>query len=282
MKISYSRSMSKSFMIIENEGEDSIDHQLDEYGRFTLEMQRRVSIDRILTLSLEKINEKERFVYDITGKYSMNSIFEIRRITSEDLRIFSGNLKECTKSLRSYLLDPDQILLDPEYIFLDHDASSYYFCLCPFSWKRDGTYGNPLADLLISGIDYNDEDLVRTAYRINAAMNSDNFSIQDICSLVPELATQDETAFIYHAFMKDTAESCYQNDNRRKSGFNEFHDIKDNNGNKDQGMRSGGTIRYSYTQGEVYKKLADDKSKAEKMKGSRTVLEKLRDIFYLA
>lgn len=58
------------------------------------------------------------YEYDITGKRSIKSIYEERKITIREMKKFTKKVLALLREASRYLLDADRIVLDPEFIFM--------------------------------------------------------------------------------------------------------------------------------------------------------------------
>lgn len=199
MIITYRRNVSGSYMVIEEQEND----RCEEYA---LHMLLKNSIEGFLQPAYEEMNGKRRLLYDISRLYSLNSLFELKKMTGPDLSFFLESLRNAAKRLEEYLLDPDLVMLDPENIFAEYETGRFWFCACPFPAEERNAQNSELADMIISSIDYSDVSLVKTAYRVNIAFNSRNFSLADL----PDLTE-----------LQKEPESCMP-------GADELHDICEN------------------------------------------------------
>ena len=181
MKISYIRNMMQNSLVLEAQDTDDTDV-------FVLKMITKNDIEGFITPVSEEMNGRMRLLFDISGKYSMNSLYEMRKMTAKDLSAFLSALAGCASRLGDYLIDAGSVMTDPEYIYTDQDGSRYYFCISPFKDVPARKQCSDLADMIISCIDYSDTALVQAAYKINMALNSDNFSFEGL----PALMSDDE------------------------------------------------------------------------------------------
>ena len=178
MKVSYRQDLAHSCIVMETDGTEEVDE-------FAVKMILKNDIDGLLKPEMQEMNGKTRLIYDIGTKYSMLSLFEMKKMTSKDMSYFMESLQKSVCSMEDYLLDTNLLILDPEYIYAEKDADRFYFCV---SLNTDSFHKQmaALAEMLITVIDYDDSELVRTAYSINMAMNENNFSIDSVFSALEE------------------------------------------------------------------------------------------------
>ena len=69
--------------------------------------------------------------YEITGKQTVASLYERRRIGYEEILQLLMGISSHLDMLQRYLLRPEQLLFDPQYIFTDPDGRAIWFCYVP-------------------------------------------------------------------------------------------------------------------------------------------------------
>ena len=198
MEIGYRRSISGSFLAVQLD-------ELTSYESFVLSMITENEMEGFLKPSCETVNRKTGLLYDISTRYSLNTLFELRKMSYGDLAALLAALKAGVKEMNEYLIDTDLLLMDPEYIYADYDAGIFSFCICPVKCDAKENI-RAFADMIISCIDYDDQDLVRTAYELNMAMNNDNFSLEEIPDPVQKNTAPDKESIIERFRPESTAE----------------------------------------------------------------------------
>ncbi len=185
MNVSYKRGLNGNCMILE-------DLDAEHADKFALQMILTNKIPGLLDVHLETFNNRSRLSYDISARQSLDKMFETGKMKRKQFKNLVSSLKDLNARLGDYLLDSEYIMALPEYIFTDIDREKFYFCYNPFyegSLQKDlGT----LADSIISYIDYDDAQLVKSAYEMNALMQRENFSIHELVSILDEINDEEE------------------------------------------------------------------------------------------
>ena len=184
MKISYRRNSGISYMVIEAAADGTDDP-------FFMKMTANNSIPHLLPLKTEKINSQTYYLYEITGKRSLDKYFETRKMSYDVFLSFMDSLRSLTDELAELLLDADRIILRTDAVFLDHTNSSFWFCADP------GHAPDPQPDIkdffnrLLSLIYYDDPRLVTHVFTLNRLTQNDTVSLHEILSesITPDIET---------------------------------------------------------------------------------------------
>ncbi len=179
MNISFRKNLNKNYMVIEKVTDFS-------ENDFQVQMLIYNEIQSLLKFNFEMINGKAELFYDISSKQVFVRQFEISKMTFENLRSFCFSIQSMVRSIEEYLLDPNNIMLKKECIFTDPETTNYYYCYHPYY------HGDILAELrelfnhILQIIDYEDEKAVRLAYEIHSRIQTDNFVLTDIMSVLQQ------------------------------------------------------------------------------------------------
>ena len=112
MKATYYNDSMRSYMIIPCPPEA----ETEGYQYRMLEMNR---IEGLLSCGLRYIDGERFLYYDITGKQSMQGLYEGRKIPGTDLFGLLADMERVSVSLAGYLLDEQHLVLTKEQIFYD-------------------------------------------------------------------------------------------------------------------------------------------------------------------
>ena len=181
MKISYRRNSGISYLVIESLAEDTEDP-------FSLKMIRANKVPHLLPLKTEKINDQTYYLFEITGKRSLEKSFETRKMSYDVFLSFMDALKTLTDELAELLLDPDRIILRTDSVFLDHSNNEFWFCIDPGHAPDPRPALKDFFNRLLSLIDYDDLQLVTHVFTLNRLTRDDSVSLHDILSenMVPD------------------------------------------------------------------------------------------------
>ena len=99
--------------------------------RYEIPMLQNNSIPHFLSLQLGSMDGRDRLIYDITGKQSLNVVFRRRKLNGRDLQVLFQGLQAAFSGAENYMLRPGRLLLDPEYIYIDRNTGESWFCYLP-------------------------------------------------------------------------------------------------------------------------------------------------------
>ncbi len=116
--------------------------------------------------------------YDVSGKISMQALYERAKMSRQDLRQFLLQLREAVKEVEQYLLHVEAILLKPEYLF--YEEGTFYFCYYPPAgedfWKRF----HGLTEYLVKRADYQDQDCAKMILYLHKETMKENYSLEKV------------------------------------------------------------------------------------------------------
>ena len=118
----------------------------------------------LLPFQVRYQDSKKYYLYDITGKVSLQSeLMRSRASLTQILEVIRSLVCVCDAA-EEYLLDAGSIIMDPSMIFLDLSQARLSFTLVP---GRAGDFTEGIRDLsaqLLSGADHQDQDCVLLVY----------------------------------------------------------------------------------------------------------------------
>ncbi len=134
------------------------------YSDYQTHMLQENQIHGLLGCTVKKIDDKELYTYDVTGKVSLNQLVSEKKITAVPLQSFFDDMTNMFREIRGYLLQEDSILLKPDYIYSDHQMKQFYFCCFPGNELILREELQELGEFLLTHIDHNDSGAVRLGY----------------------------------------------------------------------------------------------------------------------
>ena len=173
MNISFKNNINHSYMVIEKTKEFSEHH-------FLVKMLLENEISGLLSAGYECVNGEYNMLYDISSKQAFSRLFEIRKMSFENLRAFLFSLKGVLRTLNEYLMDPDNIILKQECIFADPSGLQYSFCYYPYYQGNLLLELRELLDKMISLVDYEEEKSVRLIYELRESLQEENATIDKL------------------------------------------------------------------------------------------------------
>lgn len=135
MEIEYKRELEKSYMIIHREKNDWED--------FEIQMFLNNRIEGMVPFFLLIEDGKTGFVYDITGKQSLDIYIRRRGLKEATYEKLLCSLNRVHHSIEDYLLNENALLLTEEMIFVDNSGENFSYCYLP-------GYTNPVNQALQS------------------------------------------------------------------------------------------------------------------------------------
>ena len=167
MKATYYNDSMRSYMIIPCPPEA----ETEGYQYRMLEMNR---IEGLLSCGLRYIDGERFLYYDITGKQSMQGLYEGRKIPGTDLFGLLADMERVSVSLAGYLLDEQHLVLTKEQIFYDFSTGSYSFTYYPGEMAEPGIFR-----FIADGIDGADKQAAAAAYRLLSAAGGDRLALRE-------------------------------------------------------------------------------------------------------
>ena len=167
MKTTYYKDTIRSYMIIECPAEA----ETKGYQYRMLEMNR---IEGLLSCGIRHIDGIKYLYYDITGKQSLQALYESRKIPGSELFKLLRSIDAVSESLSGFLLDEQQLVLAAEQIYYDFRSGSYWFTYYP------GSAQNPeVFRFLADGIDGTDKRAAAAAYRLCSLAGGSRLALRE-------------------------------------------------------------------------------------------------------
>lgn len=180
-RIRFRQDINTSYMVIE-ETQDFSPH------RFMVQMLLKNEIEGLLRTRCENINGRYYLLYDISSRQAFSKVLETKKISYEQLKDLILSLKGLLYTLQEYLLDADHIILRPECIFLEPDRHQFFYCYDPY-YQGDLTAEiRMLTGKLLPLISYDDDKAIRLAYEMQAVVQKDFFTINDLTGAYERIA----------------------------------------------------------------------------------------------
>lgn len=230
--ISYTSGIGISHMVVSCHSEPAIDD-------FDIQMLKSNPIPCLLKFDMQMLNGQTSFLYDISGMQSFEKLFEIRKLTFEDLKNFILALKKLSEALSEYLLSEDRVIFLEKCIFTGYGRDRYYFCYYPQDLPGSGQLKGSLPDLFndfLSHIDYNDKKLVDLAFGLTRLCQSGSFSFADAAELLSDIdprsvrsVMEEVEGEIQHSTETDPADSIYSGSQVPSQPVFAEHDRKKSN-----------------------------------------------------
>ncbi len=165
----------------------TIEEQGAYEGDYQMAMLKANSMKYLLPIGSRWIDESSFFDYDVTGKVSMQAIYEKNLLTGEELVTFLEQLLLVRKEIEKYLLHEDCLLLKPEYIF--SEKNQYYFCYYPLSKESFWESFRKLTEYFVKKMDYQDSQGVQMMFALHQGVMQENYSLERLVKECQKLLT---------------------------------------------------------------------------------------------
>lgn len=176
MKVSYTREMKRSYMVIEPESGAGASYEA--------KMLSDNCIPGLLAMKLKYRDGGGICCYDITSRQPLSRILEVRALTRAELEQLLIQLNELSDQLTRHLLGDGGILLEPELIYLEPEGFYLQFCLLP---GREADFWQGLSHLfqyLLKHVNHRDRESVVLAYGMYQESLKDNYGMEDLMALL--------------------------------------------------------------------------------------------------
>lgn len=168
MKAEFKRDLKNNYLVLEGQ-EEAVGSD------YCIPMVEQNKIPGLLPFHRSRTDGKLYLNYEITGKQTVESRYERRRIGyGEILQLLTG-ISGHLDVMQRYLLSPEQLLFDPQYMFTDPDGRNIWFCYVP--QKEAETSVAQLAEFLLKRLDHQDPAAVELGYRFYARTQEENLSL---------------------------------------------------------------------------------------------------------
>lgn len=161
MEATYYKDTMRSYMIIPCPEEA----ETESYQYRMLEMNR---IPGLLACGLRHIDGERFLYYDITGRQSMQSLYEGRKISGAEFFHMIRELDRVSESISRYLLDEQHLVLSQQQIFYDLQTGDYHFTYYPGESRTPEVFR-----FLADSIDGTDKSAAAAAYRLSSVARGD-------------------------------------------------------------------------------------------------------------
>lgn len=173
MKLEYKRELDHNYLILEEQQETVC----EGYEVYMLEENQ---IPGLLKCTLQRLNQRQRFCYEVTSRQPLDIILERKRLIYGDLQNLLRGIHRALLGAREYLLDVNRLMLLPEYIYLNLDTGLPELCYFPYYEKPIQEQFFELAEYLLGKLDRQDRAGVELGYEIYKMASEENCSIEEI------------------------------------------------------------------------------------------------------
>lgn len=173
MNTTYARNLNQSHLIIETEQNQILDIDGIEMFRYNV-------IPLFLSVREQRKNMEVQYVYDITGKRSVDQLITGKELEEQMLYRLLHSLDQACTQIDNYMLAENNILLKPEYIFTESDSEQVYFCYLPDYDKDIRIQLRELMEYLMQNVNHKDEGAVQLTYGVYQRVIQEDMPLHEI------------------------------------------------------------------------------------------------------
>lgn len=145
---------------------------------YQMTMLRECKIPGLLSVIGCGIDDKSRFIYDVSGMLSLQKTYEKTPMDEYAIRQFTKELLALLELIKHHMLNINHVLLDPEYIYKDNEK--YCFCYYPLGEKEVKDSFHQLSQFFVQHIDYGEVDTVILACGIHKATMEEEYDLAQL------------------------------------------------------------------------------------------------------
>ncbi len=172
MEIRYKRDLNSNYMILKENCPAAESYEV-----------RMITENRIygfLPCVIQRHEERTEYYYEITGRQSMELLYERRKLNFEQLKELLRELLWVLESAQEYLLNPDHFVLNPGSMYLNVKSEKLYLCYYPEFKKEIRESFLDLAEYLLGKLDKGDAEGIEFGYELYQSALEPNFSLLEL------------------------------------------------------------------------------------------------------
>lgn len=148
--------------------------------KFQMKMVIENTIDNIISTSERIINGTSVYLYDISSKINISSIYENTEIDGRFMEKLVGALHRVIERLGDYFLDAEGLVLELDKIYVDNRSEEIYFSFFSGQEKDFCESARCFFEQLLRLIDHTDSRAVAIAYGVYKRVCEENFDIKSV------------------------------------------------------------------------------------------------------
>lgn len=145
---------------------------------YQMRMLRANEIEGLLPVRGRGADGSSFYDYNVSGKMSMQAMYEKGKISSDDLRKFLKRFLAVIREVEAHLLCIHRILLEPEYIF--YGEETFWFCYCPLAKQELWEEFHRLTDYFVRQTDCKDKACVRMTFLLHKETMAENYDMEGV------------------------------------------------------------------------------------------------------
>ena len=166
MVAEYERDLNRCYLVLPVKEDD-----------YQIRMLKENESNGILKIRTSSLDGKERMMFDITGKQSIEKAFSRKKISYKEMTEIFYAIEKMVKECERLLIDSSEIVMLPEYIYWDIKEEKLFWVFNPFD--KEACNIMDLASFLLERADNTDTESVRLSYEFykrakEGSINVDN------------------------------------------------------------------------------------------------------------
>ena len=139
-------------------------------------------INAFLKTGIVHTDGKEQYVYDITSKTSIYSLYEHTEMDRRFIGAFISAIACGLEACDEYLLPVEHLMFDPKHIYVDQSNDRILFCYYPASCTTLYEGMNGLAEYILERADHTDKAATTLAYDLYKQVVNEDYTLRELLS----------------------------------------------------------------------------------------------------
>lgn len=173
LEVEIVHNINKNYLVIQGKKEK----------QYMVKMLEGNSIKGLLDLDVRKLDNEEKFYYDITGKETILQKSGKTKWNKREITQLVSEILDAIGRAREYLLQPEHFVLEPEYIYRQMDTGTISLC---YTWNYERNINEQLTELFsyfLEQVDYSDREAVELVYKFYDISREENCTLQHFWSV---------------------------------------------------------------------------------------------------
>ncbi|MCR5358237.1 MAG: DUF6382 domain-containing protein [Lachnospiraceae bacterium] len=158
-----------------------------------------------LDCSVVYTDGSERYVYDITSRSNLESMYEYDEIGYDALCDILNSLALALESAEEYLLPAEHLMLDPHYIYSIPGSGRMMYCYYPGAYSALSESMNEIAEFILQKADHTDDAATMLAYDFYKQVTDGDYTIRRLLDRAETMIENDteEDECLKHVVIED-------------------------------------------------------------------------------
>ena len=159
---------------------------------FCMKMVERNNICGLAGLGTTCINNKINYMYDISGKISLEEKFNNRQFSKKDMQYIIMFLKEVINSLDKYMLDANGLIFNPKYVFCDSKKDEWLLIYNTNAGIETKKELKLLFEFILNRLEHTEQQAVVIGYGLYKRVCQDEIGIAELFNDIDDFFRLDD------------------------------------------------------------------------------------------